>query len=65
MVCIVREEVQFVAAELGESGGSFAEALAGHRKLLPPAALAFLQRLMQVPDPLQRCAFSPESVRKL
>lgn len=54
MVCIAREEVQYVAAELGEAGGEFAEAVAAHRKLLPPGSLAFLQRLLDVSDPVQR-----------
>ena len=57
MVCIVREEVQYVALELRQAGGDFAAALAAQRNLLPPSALAFLQRLMTVPDPLQRCAW--------
>ena len=54
MVCIVREEVQFVARELGQEGGQLADALRAHRRLLPPTSLAFLQRLLDVADPLQR-----------
>lgn len=56
MVCIVREEVQFVARELMRADSEFGDALKAQRNMLPPAALAFLQRLMQVGDPLQRYA---------
>lgn len=54
MVCIVREEVQFVARELRQAQGDFSAALKATRNMLPQGAMAFLQRLMQVADPLQR-----------
>ncbi|KAK9798552.1 hypothetical protein WJX73_002951 [Symbiochloris irregularis] len=64
MVCVVREEVQFVARELRQANGEFAAALKAQRNMLPQAALAFLQRLLQVSDPLQRQALLAKGFRE-
>lgn len=54
MVCVVREEILFVAQELGYIGKDLDEAINVQRQNLNPICLAFLQRLMVVGDALQR-----------
>ena len=58
MLCIVREELAELADRLPEWDEELNVAMDNRCQLLAPAALAFLQRLMTVPDPLQRCAAS-------
>ena len=55
MLCVVREELAELADRLPEWDEELNVAMDNRCQLLAPAALAFLQRLMTVPDPLQRC----------
>ena len=55
MLCLVREEVRELAARLPQEDPELGAAVQDRGRLLAPAALAFLQRLMAVPEPLQRC----------
>ena len=58
MLCIVREELAELAQQLPQRDPELGEAVKNRSSLLAPSALAFLQRLMVVPDPLQRCVGS-------